>query len=406
MIRILHTSDWHLGHTLAGQRRHEEAERFLGWLAEFVRVREVNVLVVAGDVFDNLLPANPILQLYYRFLGEVARIPSCRHIVITAGNHDSPVLLEAPAELLARLHIHIVGNAREPEAEVLPLLDRDGSLELIVGAVPFLRERDLRLAKEEETAADKGRALLAGVAEHYRRAGLRAEELREGKPVPFLLTGHLFAAGGMGIDEEGMRELYIGTLLQVPAQVFPDGADYVALGHLHLPQKVAGREYIRYSGSPLPIGFHEGGREKQLLLVDFEGRTPAVTSVPVPVFRELVTVSGELPGILQGLQALAERQSDAWVSVEYTGAAPLPNLRAQVMEAARNQPYTVLRIRSVAAATAGRFLAECDEREVAELDPVEVFGLLLAEYELTGEERASLEGAYLEILHAMREEAP
>ncbi|RLB87890.1 MAG: exonuclease sbcCD subunit D, partial [Deltaproteobacteria bacterium] len=159
-MKILHTSDWHLGRTLYGRKRYEEFEAFLSWLAETIQKNEIDSLLVAGDVFDNSIPSNRAQGLYYRFLCRVAA-SSCRHVVIVAGNHDSPSFLNAPKELLRVLDIHVIGSASEAmEDEVLVLRNEQDEPELIVCAVPYLRDRDIRMAEAGESVDDKERKLI------------------------------------------------------------------------------------------------------------------------------------------------------------------------------------------------------------------------------------------------------
>ncbi|NQS72549.1 MAG: exonuclease subunit SbcD, partial [Desulfobulbaceae bacterium] len=144
-MKILHTSDWHIGRALYGRKRYEEFKAFLDWLAETIQQNAINTLLVAGDVFDTSTPSNRAQELYYRFLCRVAA-STCRHVVIVAGNHDSPSFLNAPKELLKALDVHVVGSAANPEDEVLVLRNEQKAPELIVCAVPYLRDRDIRVA--------------------------------------------------------------------------------------------------------------------------------------------------------------------------------------------------------------------------------------------------------------------
>ena len=165
-MNILHTSDWHLGRTLYGRKRYDEFEAFLAWLVETIHQRAVDVLLIAGDVFDTSLPSNRAQELYYQFLCQVAA-SSCRHVVVIAGNHDSPSFLNAPKSLLRVLDVHVVGAVTDHlEDEVLLLNDEDGRPELIVCAVPYLRDRDIRVAEAGESIEDKERKLIDGIREH------------------------------------------------------------------------------------------------------------------------------------------------------------------------------------------------------------------------------------------------
>ena len=166
-MKILHTSDWHIGRSLYGRKRYEEFLRFFDWLIDCIEAEGIEALLVAGDIFDNGTPSNLAQELYYRFLGRVAGT-GCRHVVVTAGNHDSPSLLNAPREILRLLNVHVVGCLTEVVAEELVLLrDIDNKPQLIVCAVPYLRDRDIRRAEAGETFEDKGRKLVLGIHDHY-----------------------------------------------------------------------------------------------------------------------------------------------------------------------------------------------------------------------------------------------
>ena len=241
-MKILHTSDWHIGRALYGRKRYEEFEAFLNWLAELIEREDIDVLLVAGDVFDNSTPSNHAQGLYYRFLCRVAALPK-RHVVVTAGNHDSPSFLSAPRALLKFLNVHVMGSASDsPEDEVIVLPGPDREASLIVCAVPYLRDRDIRTAEAGESVEDKERKIIEGIRAHYREVCDCAEEKRAmlDKSVPIVAMGHLFTAGGQTVDGDGVRELYIGSLAQVRSDVFPESIDYLALGHLHVPQRVGG----------------------------------------------------------------------------------------------------------------------------------------------------------------------
>ena len=294
-MKLLHTSDWHIGRTLYGRKRYEEFEEFLAWLVETIQQNKIDALLVAGDVFDNSAPSNRAQELYYRFLCRVAT-SSCRHVVVVAGNHDSPSFLNAPKELLKALDVHVIGSASEAlEDEVLVLCNEQDTPELIVCAVPYLRDRDIRVAEAGESIKDKERKLIDGIRNHYRNVAALAEQNRKefGVDIPIVAMGHLFTAGGQTVEGDGVRDLYVGSLAHVTAQIFPDSFNYVALGHLHVPQKVNGSETIRYSGSPLPMGFGEANQQKSVCKVEFHSTAAAVRLIDVPVFQKLERVKGD-----------------------------------------------------------------------------------------------------------------
>lgn len=253
-MKILHTSDWHLGRTLYGRKRYTEFAAFLDWLGDTIENEAVDALLVAGDVFDTSTPSNQAQALYYRFLCRIAA-SSCRHVVIIAGNHDSPSFLEAPGELLRVLNVYVVGSMSDKlEDEVIVLDDEKGNPQAVVCAVPYLRDREVRSVEPGENQDDKNRKLIAGLKNHYasvcRLAENRRQELQQDAAltIPLIAMGHLFTAGGKTLDGDGVRELYVGNLAHVGGDVFPGCIDYLALGHLHVPQRVGNDERMRYSG--------------------------------------------------------------------------------------------------------------------------------------------------------------
>ncbi len=274
-LTILHTSDWHLGRRLYGRMRYEEFEAFLSWLQETISAQKVDVLIVAGDIFDTMTPSNRAQALYYEFLGKVSK-SCCEHIVIVAGNHDSPTFLDAPSNVLKFLNVHVIGTACEDLNDEVLILDAvDGTPHCIIAAVPYLRDRDVRNSQAGESADSKDANVIKGICEHYNEVASIAKAKqadlikRHERHIPIVATGHLFAAGGTTTDDDGVRELYVGSLGKISADMFDDSFDYVALGHLHVPQRVGGREHIRYSGSPIAMGFGEARQQKQVLLVQF-----------------------------------------------------------------------------------------------------------------------------------------
>lgn len=285
-LTILHTSDWHLGRRLYGRMRYEEFEAFLKWLEETISAQKVDVLIVAGDIFDTMTPSNKAQAIYYEFLGRVSR-SCCEHIVIVAGNHDSPTFLDAPSNVLKFLNVHVIGTACDNlNDEVLLLNDANNAAQCIIAAVPYLRDRDVRSSTAGESTDTKDANVIKGIRAHYDEVARIAKEKQSQlmtdhqRHVPIIATGHLFAAGGTTTDDDGVRDLYVGSLGKISADMFDDCFDYVALGHLHVPQRVGGREHIRYSGSPIAMGFGEARQQKQILLIQFGEHLPEHDHVP------------------------------------------------------------------------------------------------------------------------------
>lgn len=404
-MKVLHTSDWHIGRTLYGQKRYDEFAQFLDWLSTTIAREEVDVLLVAGDIFDTNAPSNRAQSLYYQFLCRVAT-SACRHIIVIAGNHDSPTFLDAPKALLRSLDVHVVGAASdERNDEVLALNDAQGCTELIVCAVPYLRDRDIRLAKAGESIADKESNLLAAIRDHYLEVAELAARTRDalGDDIPIIAMGHLFTSGGQTIDGDGVRELYIGSLAHVGASIFPECIDYVALGHLHVPQKVDGSEFMRYSGSPLAMGFGEAMQEKSVCLVSFSSRQPSVRLVKVPVFQRLVRISGNWEEITHQLRALADSADSVWLEIIYQGEVLISDLREQLEALVSDSPLLILRIQNTRLIEGVLGSAHLDE-SLEDLNPDDVFARCLAAHDIPNEQRPELLRAYRETIISLDED--
>jgi exonuclease SbcD len=404
-MRVLHTSDWHIGRTLYGRKRYEEFEAFLTWLAETIQQNAIDALLVAGDVFDTSAPSNRAQELYYRFLCRVAA-SSCRHIVVVAGNHDSPSFLNAPKELLKALDVHVVGSSTEsPEDEVLVLRNEQDAPELIVCAVPYLRDRDIRVAEAGESVEDKERKLIDGIRTHYTAVAALAEQKREelGADIPIVGTGHLFTAGGQTVDGDGVRELYVGSLAHVTAGIFPACFNYLALGHLHVPQEVNGSKTIRYSGSPLPMGFGEAKQQKSVCLVEFHSTAASVQLIDVPVFQRLERVKGDWDGISNRILELTATDSPGWLEVIYDGIKVIGDLRERLEAAISGTQMEILRIKNNR--IIDRVLGQIHEEETLDdLNVDDVFERCLAVHDVPEEQRPELLRAYQETVSSLYED--
>jgi DNA repair protein SbcD/Mre11 len=406
-MKILHTSDWHIGRALYGKKRYAEHEAFLDWLAGLIEEEGIDVLIVAGDIFDNATPSNRAQQLYYRFLCRVAGSAN-RHVVVTAGNHDSPSFLNAPRELLKSMNVHVVGRASDdPGDEIVAIPGPDGAPRLIVCAVPYLRDREIRTAEAGEGTEEKDKKIIEGIRAHYRNVCDAAETILDGlaSHVPMVATGHLFAAGGQTVDGDGVRRLYIGTLAQVGADVFPASIDYLALGHLHVPQTVGGSELIRYSGSPIPMGFGEAGQEKSVVRVSFAGKVPAVEKIPVPRFQALKTLRGDWAAISSGIEGLKADDRSVWVEVVYDGKEVLANLRERLEEAVDGSAVEILRAANTRVLERAMGAAASEE-SLDDMDPAEVFESCLDAFEVPEDQREPLLSAYREVIVSLNEDDP
>ncbi len=337
--RVLHTADWHLGKLLGTLEREPEQRRFLAWLEEAVVETGADVLVIAGDVFDTATPPQSAVRLYFDFLAALHARSRCQ-VVVTAGNHDSPAHLEAARGLLGAVGVHVLAalprtaeGGFDARAALLPL-PSPAAPRLVIAALPFLRERDLRtghFGQEEETIR---RELREGIAARYREAAEAAACW--GREVPVLATGHLTALGSATSESE--REIHVGGLGAVGVEAFPESFAYVALGHLHRPQAVGGRENVRYSGSPLALSFGEVSDVKEVRLLDFHG-AHLVANVPlsIPAPRALLRLETPYARLRESLLAFEPPQSELepWVEVIVTGAGGRPGLFEEVCAAAK-----------------------------------------------------------------------
>jgi len=407
-MKVLHTSDWHLGRSLYGQKRYAEFGQFLDWLSATIASEQVDILLVAGDIFDTSAPSNRAQSLYYQFLCRVAASP-CRHIIVIAGNHDSPTFLDAPKALLRSLDVHVIGAASENiDDEILLLKDAEGRAELLVCAVPYLRDRDIRQVQAGESLADKDHNLLEGIRNHYHLVAERAESQRKtlGLNIPIIAMGHLFTAGGQTIDGDGVRELYVGSLAHVHANIFPSCIDYVALGHLHVPQKIGGAEHMRYSGSPLAMGFGEATQQKSVCLVHFNNLTnagaakPAVELLDVPVFQQLRKVSGNWADISKQLLSLVDASKPVWLEVVYLGDEIVSDLRERLEALIEGSELLILRIQNTRLIDRVLNASHADE-SLEDLDVDDVFARCLAAHDVPQAQQADLLHTYQQALSSI-----
>lgn len=399
-MRLLHTSDWHLGQNFFSTYRTVEAGEFLEWLINLIRAEHIDVLVVAGDIFDTQVPSNAAQKQYFDFLYRVKTETPCEHIVIIGGNHDSPSLLNAPKDVLKIANVHIFGSAEtDPAREVLLLKDGNGNPLCVVGAVPFLRDREVRKSVLGESDDSKADALKNGIKRHYQVVAEEMSRLKDSNRVPAVMTGHLHVAGTKLHEGDGVREPYIGNLLRVGTEIFTDVADYVALGHIHKPQMTGGQEHIRYSGSPYPMSFDDTKYPKSVVIVDLEYSKPAkIQFASVPTFVELVRLEGDLEYLRTQLSELSQTGKRYLLDILYTGAEPHSNLRAELTHKTNCSNLQILKIRDNA--KRARLIQSSHPSEsLEELKPEDVFNRVLISKGIDESKRIPLKTLFQELLH-------
>lgn len=401
-MKLLHTSDWHLGRSLYDRKRYREFEAFLDWLIKFITDEKIDLLLVAGDIFDSTTPSNRAQELYYHFL---SRLPAtgCRHAVITGGNHDSPTFLDAPKNLLGALNIHVVGSATgNPEDEVLVLKGKNGATEAIVCAIPFLRDKDIRTVEGGESPDDKTQKLLQGLELHYKEIAALAQKFQDrNNPVPLIGMGHLFTRNAITTDGDGMRELYIGTIAHVDGNRISGGFDYLALGHLHMAQRAGSSEITRYSGSPIPMSFAESTHTRKVIVADFQVQAPIINEHPVPCFQKLVLISGDTGYVSERIGELKAGNDEAWLEIEITSPASAAELNSHFDELLKGSGLEILRIKNRSIVNIA--LAPLSNNETLDdLDDSEVFSRCLDAFKITGpEERRILTETYNEAIDSL-----
>ncbi|MBF8163257.1 exonuclease subunit SbcD [Ectopseudomonas hydrolytica] len=401
-MRILHTSDWHLGQHFMGKTRQAEHQAFCAWLLEQVRSHAVDVLLIAGDVFDTGAPPSYAREQYYRQVVEL-RDAGCA-LVVLGGNHDSPAMLGESRSLLAQLGTQVVPGVGVDLAEQVRVLhDREGVPGAILCAVPFIRPRDVTASQAGQSAQDKQQSLQQAIAEHYRALHELAQHQRDelGLALPIIATGHLTTVGASA--SESVREIYVGSLEAFPTSAFPP-ADYIALGHIHRPQKVGGLEHIRYSGSPIALSFDEARQQKEVLLLTFgDGSLQSITPLPVPVFQPMASLCGslkELAGAIaeQAAQGMPERP--VWLEVQVSSDDYLSDLQSRINALCEGLPVEVLRIRRERG-TASASLASEARETLDELSVEDVFSRRLQQEALDEDDSRRLQGLYRQVLETL-----
>jgi len=352
MMRIIHTADWHIGQTFFGYDRSEEHQDFLDWLAVQLRDLEIDVLLICGDVFDVTNPSAQAQRRFYRFLQTITDENPGLQVVITAGNHDSAGRLESPEPLLEGRHTYIRGTVhRQADGEIdtdnliVPLNNRQGKREAWCMAVPYLRQGDYPPGDETE-----GDPYSNGVRALY-TALSREIQQRRSPGEAILAMGHLQTAGSLLSEDDNSERLIIGGLAGLPADIFGPEIVYTALGHIHREQQVAGRQEVRYAGSPLPMSFAEENYRHGVILLEIsEGRLCRQEKLcyhPRATLMRIPRTPKPLPEVLEELARLPEEiptQPAPYIEVRVLLTCPEPSLRNRIEEALRGKQVRLTRI--------------------------------------------------------------
>ena len=363
MIRILHTADWHLGQTFFGYDRVEEHTHFLQWLVRELKENKIDVLLIAGDIFDVSNPSAASQHMFYRFIRQVTEENPKLQLVVVAGNHDSAARLEAPLPLLQEMRTEIRGIVRRHEGEIdydhliVELKNSEGEVEALCLAVPFLRQGDYPVVTTD------GNPYAEGVKELYARLQERALQRRKDGQA-LVAVGHLQATGSEIAERDFSERTIIGGLECVSPDAFTEQTAYTALGHIHKSQRVSGRENVRYAGSPLPMSFAEREYHHGVVIVtlaegwavEIEKREyiPLVGLLSVPRGKaatpeEVLEELAHLP--LASEEAEGEQTERSlhfpYLEIKVLLTEPEPMLRQQIEEAIADKAVRLARIVSV-----------------------------------------------------------
>lgn len=409
MLRILHTSDWHLGQHFIGKSRDACHRAFFQWLTETIQTQQIDVLLVAGDIFDTATPPSYARELYHQLLADLYRLHV--QVIVLGGNHDSVAVLNESASLLKVLNTCVLpALAADLSTHLLPLYDHAGLPAAVLVALPFVRARDLSahqglLSAAGQTEQQKNRDLQQQLGQLYdtlyQLATKQAAELAasyqqqtgQTRQIPVLGSGHLTTVGAS--RSESVREIYIGSLEAFRADGFPPFA-YLALGHIHQAQQVGGNPFFRYCGAPLALGFDEANQHKQVLQIDIsdQGEVQLPVALPVPDVQPLASLTVNLATVRASVQQELSRRGFSeeprrsvaktlWLELILSGEdALLTDVHLQLQQELQDLPVDVLKLRR--AKTSSTALAS-PHLSLHELTPQDVFTERLRHEQLTDE---------------------
>lgn len=391
-MKILHTSDWHLGNRLMDKSRADEFRDFTSWILTKLKEHQVDILLISGDIFDNSVPGDTTLEIYHDFLSKADQ-SGCRYIIMTGGNHDGVSQLESSAPLLKRHHAYMVSSLKKEAVEdcLIPITDEAGTPQALVCAVPYLRPREVALPAT--TADEIAHAYTNGIASVYQQVAAEAEAWKAENPwLPVICMGHLSVSGAPITDS---TQRIVGTIEEVSQEIFPAVFNYVALGHIHKGYSLnEGR--VCYCGSPLPMGIDET-ENRHVCLVQFdENGSPTTQEIPVPLFTLPVRMECESQQALQALPAkleqLAEQSGSKRICLQlvYTGTdISSDEVRRQATELFAPLYHYKVTMRRPGATP--ELTAATGGNSIHDFSPEEIFELMLKKYTADGKEMSDEE---------------
>lgn len=377
-IRILHTSDWHLGQTFHEYDRSIEHQKFLEWLTETICLHQIDLLLISGDIFDVANPSSAATALYFNFLRVVSQRRAGLQIIIIAGNHDSPARLEAPKELLKAFNITVVGMIEcneqrliDYEKLMVPLYNRLGNRVGLCLAVPFVRPGDYPIS---------GVSYEQGIANIYDELYTVAQDKK--LPGEFIIAmGHLHTLGAVASVDDKSERLIMGGLEFIPSTAFNPGITYTALGHIHKAQCIDSVRNVMYAGSPIPMSFSEINYKHKVFIIDIETEfNPVITTVEIPVTTGMMRIPLKplpLKDVLPLLEALPEAQPNMheapYLEVKVLLTEPEPTLKTTIETALKEKFVRLARISVSYPANDSKDEAEITGDELDTISPLDIF---------------------------------
>lgn len=398
-MKILHTADWHLGHRLHEQSQVEDQTLFLQWIEQYIIDNAIDVLLISGDIFDTGSPSNQSLEMYYSFLVQL-KATNCSSVVITGGNHDSAGTLNAPKHLLDALSIKVVGKATEHIEDEVFEIEANGE-KVIIGAVPYLRDGDIRKAVAGESFDELSDKYKTALINHYESSAEQCKLINT-TDAPVIAMGHLFATGGSVSDSE--QNIYVGTLGHIGAKDFPTYFDYIALGHLHRSQIIGGNDSIRYSGSPHILSFSEINYNKKIITLTLkDNKIERVNDIVIPRFREFYKKTGTMAECIEALPNFSTNSYELtpWVEIvlDEKNTISVDDLKNE----AEKYSFEILKISlKNQRTTQGIEELLANTKSIKELLPTEVFKLKCAEMGFELKENPKIWDAFNEVLQSVK----
>jgi len=404
-MNVLHTADWHLGQKFFHRNREDEHRAALDWLVQYIIQEKVELLIVAGDIFDTDNPPNYARKLYFNFLKQLVNT-CCEDIVIVAGNHDSANMLDASKELFHLLNIHIIGHiTNDRAAQIIEIRGQEsGALKAVVGAVPYLRDKDIRKSISGESFEERVENLRSGIQQHYQEIETALKPYQN-KNIPVIVTGHLYAAGGDRSDRP--NSIHIGSLDIIKAESFSEDFDYVALGHLHRHQQIDENRPIWYSGTLIPLDFSEYNYAQVVRIISFEAKKIVQEqAVKVPLKRKLRTYTGSLEYVKEKLSSLNhDVELDTWLKIEIETVHYSPDLLSDLEELIKGKPTEIIILNQRAIQNNSIDTDTYQNlQSLQDLEEIEVFRMCAQQKgQIETEQLGELESSFKELLGWMQE---